>query len=125
MQRLANFLARFSLALLLVLSPALPAFAQVGESLNTPVDVSAVSVTNSATKLLSGVAIATQANYAGFWLNPTNGEIAVGGPSVATTTGVLVASGEKIWIPWKRGQGWYAIRTGGSNVDVRVVPVKP
>lgn len=115
---------RFWLALALTFAPVAPAFAQATEALNYPVDVSAIAVGATATKLLSGVSVVSAVKYRGFWLNPTDGEIAVGGKSVTAATGVLVASGEKVYIPWTYGQGWYAIRTGGSNVNVRVLPVK-
>ena len=42
----------------------------------------------------------------------------------AAATGALVDSGEKVFINWTYGQNWYAIRTGASSVDVRIVPVK-
>lgn len=115
---------RLGLALALAFAPvAAPALAQAGQEMNSPIDVSAVSVTNSATSLLSGVTIGVY-KYRGFWLNPTDGEIAVGGASVTASTGVLVASGEKVFIPWTYGKNWYAIRTGGSNVNVRILPVQ-
>ena len=124
MNALKRFLLAALAAVVIVTPSALPAFAQADQALNTPVDVAAVSVLVTATKLLSGVTVVSSVRYRGFWLNPTNGEIAVGGPSVTSTTGVLVATGEKVFIPWTYGQGWYAIRTGASNVDVRVLPVK-
>lgn len=117
-------LTRFLLALALAIGCTAPALAQVDTNYNTPVDVTAVSVTATATNLLSGVAITSGQRYKGFWLNPTNGQIAVGGRSVTTATGALVESGEKVFINWSYGQNWYAIRTGASSVNVRIVPVK-
>lgn len=91
--------------------------------LNTPIDLTAVSAAATATSLLAGVTEGTQP-FKGFFVNPTDGEVAIGGPSVTAATGLLVGAGATIWIDWSRGKNWYAIRTGGSNVNVRVLPVK-
>lgn len=124
MQTLKRFLFAFLAAVMFAVGGFTPpALAQSGEALNTPSDVAAVTVLVTATKLLSGVTI-NGTRYRGFWMNPTDGEIAIGGRSVTALTGVLVATGEKVFIPWTYGQDWYAIRTGGSNVNVRIVPVR-
>jgi len=94
------------------------------DDLNAPIDLSAVSVAATATALLSGVTEVGGKPFKGFFVNPTDGEIAIGGSTVTAATGMLVSSGEKIWIDWSRGTNWYAIRTGGANVNVRVLPVK-
>jgi len=104
-----------------VLPFAAPAFA-VGD-LNTPLAVTAVSVTNSATSLLAGSTLASEP-YKGFFLNPTDGEIAVGGSAVTTATGFLLGAGSILWVEWSRGRQWYGIRTGGSNVNTRIVLVR-
>lgn len=119
-----RFLLAAVAALALFTPATLPAFAQSDTNYNTPVDVTAVSVTATATNLLSGVSITSGVKYRGVWINPTNGQIAVGGRSVTAATGALVDSGEKVFINWSYGQNWYAIRTGASSVDVRIVPVK-
>lgn len=121
---LRKTLTGFVLAAALLLAPVAglaPAWATV--DLNSPTDIAAVSALVTATPLLTGVT-ETATPFKGFFVNPTNGEVALGGPSVSATSGILVGSGTMIFIDWTRGKNWYAIRTGGSNVDVRVLPVR-
>ncbi len=106
-----------ALAAGLTAAPALAA----PSALNNPLDVTAVSVTASATKLRT---TATPGRpQMGVYIQPTDGDIYVGGPSVTTSTGFLLPAGTIWFQEWTTGDRWYAIRSGGSNVNVRVVPV--
>jgi hypothetical protein len=116
--------AAFAAALFLAggaLAPA--ASVRASSDLNSPTDTAAVSVTASITPLVAASLVPLQP-FKELVINPTNGEIAIGGASVTSSTGILVGTGEKYVVEWSRGRNWYAVRTGGSNVDVRVLPVK-
>lgn len=117
-------LSRFLLALALVFAPALsvaaPAWAQA-INLNQPKDTTAVSVTTTATKLMASPATAARTTR-GVFIQPTNGDIYVGGPSVTSSTGLLITSGTIIFVEWSQGDRWFA-RTASGTVDVRVLPV--
>ena len=94
------------------------------DNLNNPIDVAAVSVTATATSLLAGVTELPGQPFKGFIVNPTNGEIALGGSSVTAASGALIASGAKEYYEWSAGKNWFGIRTGASNVDVRILPIR-
>jgi hypothetical protein len=100
----------------------LPAFA-LDYDLNSPSDVTAITVAATATRLFSTTVEAAQP-YRGAFINPTDGDIAMGGASVTASTGFLLRDDSILWLDWSRGGNWYGIRTGGSDVNVRVVPVK-
>ena len=83
----------------------------------TPVSTTAVSVTTSATQLLSS----PPAQLRGIFIHPTNGTIYIGGSTVTTTTGIPLTSGSTLYVENPQGTTWYAI--GSGTVDVRVLPV--
>lgn len=117
-----RFVTRAAVLAALVLGLSqFPATAQV--DVNSPVDTAAISVTASITPLIAASLVPLQP-FKELWINPTDGEIAVGGAAVTSATGVLVGAGEKLVIPWTRGRGFYAVRTGGSSVNVRILPVR-
>lgn len=118
---MTRFFSRFLLALALLLGPAyvLPALAD-NDHLNQPKDVSAVTVTTTATKLMASPDPARR--HRGVFIQPTNGTVYLGGPSVTSSTGLPVTSGTTVWIEWTTGDRWFA-RAASGTVDVRVVPV--
>lgn len=106
-----------ALAAGLTAAPALAAPA----ALNNPLDTTAVSVTSTATKLRASATPGRP--QVGVFLNPTDGDIYVGGPSVTTSTGFFLPSGTIMFVEWTTGDRWYAIRAAAANVNVRIVPV--
>lgn len=92
----------------------------MADQLNAPRDVAAVSVTTSATKLISDTAEGYGARR-GVFIQP-EGTVYIGGASVTTGTGIKLVADQVSYLENIHGQGWHAIAAAGS-VNVRVVPV--
>lgn len=88
--------------------------------LNGPHDVAAVSVGTTATKLLPDAEAAKGRRF-GVYIQP-EADIFVGGPSVTTSTGLLIIADQILFQEWTYGQEWYGVAAAGT-VNVRVVPV--
>lgn len=88
--------------------------------LNDPQDVANVSVTTSATALITTTVHALKHRAGGVFIQPAD-TIYIGGPSVTTTTGIKITADQIVWLPTDTGRQWYAI--AGGTVAVRVLPV--
>lgn len=89
----------------------------VTEDWRTPTDTAAVSVGTTATALLA----ATPAKMVGVCLQPTDGNIWIGGASVTSSTGMQVNNLERVCLDAFNGGALYGIATP-SAVSTRVLP---
>lgn len=109
------------LALALVFTVSIPQPVYATTNLNNPTNTIAVSVLVTATQIL--VARTDNHYYQGVFIEPTDGDIAIGGAGVTALNGLPVPSGTIVYLDWTYGGSWYAIRTGGANVNLRILPV--
>lgn len=83
-----------------------------------PTDITAITVSSTATQM-QGTAVAGQR---ALWLNPTDGTIFCGGPSVTSATGVQILDDQILMIDTTAGKAWYCITSSGT-VSARVLPI--
>lgn len=90
------------------------------QQLDKPRDVAAVSVTTTATNLISDT-VDGYGPRRGAFLQP-EGTVYLGGSGVTSSTGIKLVADQVLYLEAQHGQGWYAIASSGT-VNVRVVPV--
>lgn len=115
MNRIRNGLLGAVLAAAILAAPFAVAFAA---DYRLPTDVTAVTVTSTATQM-QATAVAGQR---ALWLNPTAVTIYCGGPSVTSATGIKVIADQVLMIDTTAGKAWYCITSSGT-ADTRVLPI--
>lgn len=90
-------------------------------NLSSPVDHPAVSVSTTATRLISNATVIARGVRKGIFIQP-EGTVYIGGPSVTASTGIKLVADQTFFLEAQQGQEWYGIAASGT-VNVRVLPV--